>query len=138
MSSKPVLGNWSEADEDRYTEEAARRWDAATVRQSAKLWKSYSAEKKQQIKDEGGAIYTDLVAVMDQGAQSKTVQAIVARWHQHLRYFYEPTPEILGGLGHLYNSDPAFMATFTAIHPDLPAFLKAAITRYVETLPVKP
>ncbi len=31
--------------------------------------------------------------------QGKKVQAILARWHEHIRYFYEPTLEILRGLG---------------------------------------
>ena len=134
MSKKPVFGQWTEAEEDQYSDEAARRWDEKTVRQSQKLWKSYSAEKQQQIKDEGGAIYVDLAAAMPQGAESAAVQAIIARWHQHLRYFYEPTPEILAGLGHGYNNDPAFHATFAAVHPDLPAFMEVAITHYVAKL----
>ena len=134
MSKQQVFGQMTEAQEDQFTDEAARRWDEQTVRQSQKLWKSYSAEKQQQIKDEGNAVYTDLLAAMDQGAQSAAVQAILARWHQHLRYFYEPTPEILAGLGHGYNNDPAFHATFAALHPDLPAFLEVAITHYVGTL----
>ncbi len=134
MSKQQVFGQMTEAQEDQLTDEAARRWDEQTVRQSQKLWKSYSAEKQQQIKDEGNAVYTDLLAAMEQGAQSAAVQAILARWHQHLRYFYEPTPEILAGLGHGYNNDPAFHATFAALHPDLPAFLEVAITHYVETL----
>ncbi len=134
MSKKQVFGQMTEAQEDQLTDEAARRWDEPTVRQSQKLWKSYSAEKQQQIKDEGNAVYTDLLAAMDQGAESAGVQALLTRWHQHLRYFYEPTPEILAGLGHGYNNDPAFHATFAALHPDLPAFLEVAITHYVERL----
>lgn len=133
-SKKAVFGNWTEAEEDHYTDEAARRWDAQTVRESQRLWKSYSAQKKQQIKEEGNAVYLDLVAAMPQGAASAAVQAIIARWHQHLRYFYEPTPEILRGLGQLYNTDPAFHANISAIHPDLPAFMEAAIKHYVDAL----
>lgn len=134
MSKKQVFGDLSPEQEQAYADEAARRWDAEKVRESNRLWKSYSAEKKQQIKDEGNAIYTEIVAAMDQDAGSAAVQALIARWHQHLRYFYEPTPEILRGLGQGYNSDPAFHATFAALHPDLPAFLEAAITQYVDAL----
>jgi len=136
MSSKQkqVFGDTSEEQKQEYADEAARRWDPKTVKESMRLWKSYSPEKKQAIKDEGNVIYTDLIAAMEQGAESAVVQAIIARWHQHIRYFYEPTLEILEGLGHGYNNDPAFNATFTALHPDLPAFLEAAITHYVMTL----
>ena len=84
------------------------------MKESQRNWGSYSKQKKEQIKAEGSAIYTDLIAVMDKGADSPEVQAIMARWHQHLRYFYEPTPEMLRGLGHLYNEHPDFIANFEA------------------------
>jgi hypothetical protein len=34
----------------------------------------------------------------------------------------------------MYDEHPEFNAFFTAIHPDLPAFLKAAITHYVDVI----
>jgi hypothetical protein len=34
----------------------------------------------------------------------------------------------------MYDDHPDFNATFTAIHPDLPGFLKKAITYYVDEL----
>jgi hypothetical protein len=56
------------------------------------------------------------------------------RWHQHLRYFYEPTLEILRGLGELYHSHPDFMANFQELHPELPVYLYEAIHQYVDDL----
>jgi hypothetical protein len=56
------------------------------------------------------------------------------RWQHHLRYFYEPTLDILRGLGEAYNSHPDFITFFQALHPDLPGYLQAAITRYVDDL----
>jgi hypothetical protein len=61
------------------------------------------------------------------GPTSPEVQAILVHWHQHMRYFYEPSLEVLKGLGDMYHDHPDFNATFTAMHPDLPAFLKEAI-----------
>jgi hypothetical protein len=58
----------------------------------------------------------------------------LAKWHQHLRYFYEPTFDMLRGLGDMYNDHPEFNATFTAIDPGLPAFLKQAMNIYVDKL----
>ena len=63
---------------------------------------------------------------------SDEAQAIVARWHVHLRYFYEPTPEVLRGLGQLYNQHPDFIATFQQFHADLPGYLEQAITCYCD------
>lgn len=71
---------------------------------------------------------------MSKVPQSPDAQQILVRWHQHLRYFYEPSLEVLRGLGNNYNENPDFNATFTAIHPDLPAFLQKAIHHYVDVL----
>jgi hypothetical protein len=71
---------------------------------------------------------------MDQGPASPAVQACIARWHNHLRYFYEPSIERLRGLGQLYNDDPEFLATFTRIHPELPVFMRTAINVYCDRM----
>ncbi|MCB9453149.1 MAG: MerR family transcriptional regulator [Anaerolineaceae bacterium] len=134
MSNKQVFSGFTEEQEKHYTEEAARLYDEGEVRKSAKLWNSYSAEKKEQIKAEGSVIYTGIAAAMDEGTTSPTVQALLARWHQHLRYFYEPSIERLRGLGQLYNQSPEFSANFQKIHPDLPAFLEEAIAHYCDSL----
>lgn len=136
MSKKKIFEGFSEEKQKQYEQEAVERW-GDTARKSINLWYSYSDQKKEQIKQEGGAIYTDLVAAMSKGPESPEVQAILVRWHQHLRYFYEPSPAVLRGLGNMYNEHPDFNATFTAMHPDLPAFLQKAITYYVDTLSAK-
>lgn len=136
MSKKQLFTGFSEEKQKQYEAEIANdpRYDQNKVKESQRNWKSYSAEKKDQIKAEGSAIYIDLVAVIDKGTESPEVQSVMARWHQHLRYFYEPTPEILRGLGQMYNQHPDFIATFQQIHPDLPTFLEQAVTHYCDTL----
>ena len=98
------------------------------------LWKSYSLEKKQQVLDEGKAIYVDILAYMQAGKspESYEVQACLVRWHQHMRYFYEPSWTVLRGLGQGYAASPDFRATFEKMHPDLPDFLNEAIQVYTD------
>jgi hypothetical protein len=74
---------------------------------------------------------------MPKGTKSPEVQKVIARWHQHLRYFYEPSLERLAGLAQLYTEHPDFLANFKKIHPDLPGFLHDAIIYYVEGLKKK-
>jgi len=136
MSKKKIFDGFTQEEEKKYKKEAMQRYDKTIVKQSYKLWNSYSAEKKEQVKQEGGAVYDDLVKNMDKGPESDEAQAILARWHQHLRYFYEPTLPILRGLGNMYNESPDFNATFTAMHTDLPAFLQKAINHYVDALEI--
>ena len=53
-----------------------------------------------------------IAAALEAGksATESEVQALFARWHQHLRYFYEPPLELLAGLATLYTSDARFIA----------------------------
>lgn len=133
MNDKKLFEPFTEAQQKEYEEESAARWPEPYA-ESARRWKSYSAADKQSIGDEGNAIYADLVAVIDQDPGSEVVQRIIRRWHQHLRYFYEPTVEMLRGLGHMYVDDPRFAATFSRIHPKLAEFHQKAIDIYCDRL----
>jgi len=134
MSSEELFAGFTPEQEAAYEEEAAQRWDEATVRESNRQWRSYPDEKKRAILQEGQTIYRDLIAAMPQGPTSAAAQDGVRRWHENLRNFYEPSPEMLLGLGDLYNEDPAFNATFTKLHPDLASFMREAIQYYVASL----
>lgn len=134
MSQKKIFEGFSDEKQKQYEQEAKQQFGEDRVKESLQLWNSYTDAQKEQIKQEGSQVYLDLVKHMDQGHASPDVQAILVRWHQHLRYFYEPSLEVLRGLGNGYNEHPDFNATFTAIHPDLPAFLQKAITHYVDVL----
>lgn len=134
MSDKKMFASFSKEQEAEYAEQAAQRWDRDEVQQSYKRWNRYSAEQQQAIKDEGVAIYTELAALVGRAPDSDDVQAVIARWHQHLRYFYEPTVERLRGLGQLYVDSPDFAERFRDLHTDLPAFMQAAINHYCDQL----
>lgn len=135
MSKKSkIFAGFSEEKQKEYEEEAMRRYDADTVKQSVRLWNSYSEEQRHQIQEEGRNIYLDLVDVMPAGPHSERAQTILVRWHEHLRNFYEPSIEVIEGLGKTYDEDPDFNAFFTAIHPDLPQFISQAIAIYADKL----
>ena len=134
MSNREIFDGFSEEEQEAYAEQARGRWDPELVDKSMKLWKSYSPEKKQQVLDEGKAIYVDILAYMESGKppDSPEVQACLVRWHQHMRYFYEPTWTILRGLGQGYATSPEFRSNFEKMHPDLPDFLNQGIQVYTE------
>ena len=132
MSDNQIFEGFSEAQQAEYAAEARQRWDPKLVDSSMKLWKSYSPEQKQQVLAEGQAVYVDIKTHIETGAapSSAAVQACLVRWHQHMRYFYEPSWETLRGLGQLYVTDPKFRANFEKMHPDLPVYLNEAIQLY--------
>jgi len=134
MNKKQLFAGFSAEEEQRYADEARQLYDEKTVNESYQLWNSYSAAKKDQIKAEGLAIYTDLADLIARAPADHDVQQVIARWHQHIRYFYEPTVEILRGLGQLYVENPDFTRSIGAVHPDLPEFMRQAITVYCDNL----
>lgn len=134
MDAKDLYAGFTPEQEQAYTAEAQRRWGEQNVNESVKRWGSYSTEKKQNILKEGGEIYQAIVAAMPSGPGSPQAQEGITRWHQNLRYFYEPTKDILLGLGDLYNDDPEFNAFFQRIHPELAGFMRQAIQIYCAKL----
>lgn len=135
MSTKQYFEAFSDAQQAEYEKEAAQMYDPATVKESNRKWKSYSAAEKQRIGEEGNQVYADLLAAMPKGASSREAQAAVARWRKHIEYFWIPSDEQLLGLADLYNTDTRFKANFDKIDPGLAAFMKAAVKIYVEARP---
>jgi len=129
MQKKEYFAGFSEEKQKQYEAEIRQRYGEKAF-EGVTDWDSYTLEQKKRIKAESEAIYHDLVENMDKGYASPEVQKIIARWHQHLRYFYEPSTERLRGLGQMYTEHPEFVATFRAMHPDLPEFLNQAIQYY--------
>jgi DNA-binding transcriptional MerR regulator len=132
MDDKDLFEGFDEAKQKVYAEEASRRWDPKLVKQSNDRWNRLTAVQKKEIMAEGNLVYTDMIEQLEAEPDSEVVQAIVARWHQHIRHFYEPSFATLRGLGHGYAHDLAFRATFEAMHPDLPDFLHKAIAVYCD------
>ena len=117
-------------DENKYEQEARQRYGDAEVKESTDRWNRYTPEQKANIKAESEAIYQDILANMSKGYDSPEIQQAIARWHQHLRYFYEPSYARLMGLAQLYTEQPDFVATYQKMHPDMPQFLYKAIEFY--------
>lgn len=136
MSKKSLFDGFSQEQQEQYTREARLQYGPDIVNASVKRWNSYSKEQQTAIMEEASQIYAELAEAIDaeKSPTSPEVQAILERWHENIRWFYEPTLEILRGLGMGYSSDPGFIATFTKYHPELPAYLEAAITTYVDDL----
>jgi DNA-binding transcriptional MerR regulator len=132
MENKEFFEGFSEEKQKEYEEEIRQRYGEVKLSESQQNWSSYSEEKKRQIMEEGRDNYLALVAAMPYGPASPQAQECIARWHQHLRYFYEPTTEILLGLADMYNEDRRFAAFFQRIHPDLAGFARQAIQIYCQ------
>ena len=135
MRMDELFEGFDEETQARYEVEAAQRWGEDMVTESRRRWGSYSEERRKAIFAEAGNTYRSLAEHVGQDPTSDEVRTLVAAWHQNLRHFYEPTPEILLGLAQAYAEDPRFAAFFSRLDPELPAFLRRAIEHYVRSLP---
>jgi DNA-binding transcriptional MerR regulator len=131
MSQKGLFEGFSEEEQEKYAQEAEKMYDPETVRESNRKWKSYSASEKESILAEGKSIYFDLAAAMPKGVASKEVQAVIARWHKYMQYFWSPNDEQLLGLADLYNDDPRFRDNYEKVAPNLSEFMREAVKVYV-------
>ena len=134
MSNQQVFAGFDPEDEERYKEEAREAYGSQEVDASYKRWNSYSQQQRDKIMAEGNAIYNDLADLVGQEPAAAEVQHVIERWHQHLRYFYEPSVARLRGLAQLYVDSPDFARKFQELHPDLPAFMQEAINIYCDEL----
>jgi MerR family transcriptional regulator, thiopeptide resistance regulator len=132
MNIKGLFEGFSEEEQEKHALEAEQMYDPEIVRVSNRKWKAYPPAEKELILAEGKAIYADLVTAMPKGAGSEEVQALIARWHRHLQYFWSPNDEQLLGLADLYNDDPRFRANYDKMDPKLAGFMRKAVKVYVE------
>ena len=128
--SDTTFAGFTEEEQERYAAEAEVLY-GESVRESNRKWKAYPASKKDAIKAEGKAVYTDMIAAMPKGAESAVVQSIVERWRKHMEYFWTPNLDQLLALANGYNDDPRFKANFDKMHPQLAEFMREAVSIYV-------
>lgn len=137
MDTKELFTGFSDEEQSRYEQEAEALW-GESVRESSRKWKATSPARKAEILAEGQAVYQDLLALLDEPPASPAVQATIARWHQHLRNFFEPSVDALRGLARGYNEDVRFRATFDRMDPALAPFIRSAVEFYCDTHEHKP
>lgn len=131
-----LFEGFDEAKQAQYEQQITQQYGDKQVKESRQRWASYSPEQKAELKAEGEAIYRDLVELIEQEPARPAVQQVISRWHQHVRAYYEPTPEILEGLGQMYAENSEFSLVFQQLHAQLPDFLHQAIQHYCQNLPM--
>jgi DNA-binding transcriptional MerR regulator len=131
MLPDELFEGFSDAKQKEYEAEAAQKWDPEVVKASNQKWKAYSNAERKRILEEGRALYGDLAALVSKSPASPQVQAVIVRWHAHIRHFWSPTDEQLLSLVDLYNTDPRFRANYEQLKPGLAAFMREAVRLYV-------
>lgn len=122
------------SEEKKRQKELSYSWESSLIKESNKKWNSYSNTKQKEILEECENIFLEIANFQQVGIKTPEIKELLVRWHKFIQNFYEPSLEVLRGLGHTYADDERFRVKFEEIDPDLPDFLKSAIDYYVDEL----
>jgi DNA-binding transcriptional MerR regulator len=133
MNQSEFFKGWSEEKQPEFEQEIRQKYGEHAM-DGVIDWNSYTKEQKTAIIAEGKANTQAMAALMDKPFNSPEVQAVVARWHQQLKYFFDPSIERMRGLGQMYTEDPRFMMGYEKVRKGLALFMKQAIDFYCDRL----
>jgi DNA-binding transcriptional MerR regulator len=133
LTNEELYEGFTREEAERFEREAGERWGqteayAESKRRVARMTKGEWAA----VRAEGEEIDSLLAGAMRSGLgpTSPEVAALIGRKVGYLRHFYEPTAEIVEGLGAMYAGHPDFRSRYEALAPGLADFLKAAMAAY--------
>lgn len=133
MKNEEFFEGWTEENQPEYEKEIREKFGDKAMDEVID-WNSYSKEQKAKIMTEGEANMHSMASLMYLPPDSPEVQEAVARWHQHMKYFYDPSIERMRGLGQMYVDDPRFHAMYEKVRKGLALFMKKAIDVYCDRL----
>lgn len=131
MTPEEMLEVFGDFDSAEHQEEAERRWgDTAAFKESSGRVSGYTKQDWLQLKSEADALDQRLLVLMESGVAADSMKAMdLAESHRaHItRWFYECTPEIHAGLGHMYVADSRFKDSIDMAGDGLAQYLSDAI-----------
>mgnify|MGYP001572614536 FL=1 len=131
MTPEESLEVFGDFDPAQYEKEARESWgDTDAYRESARRTKGYTKQDWLQIGAVSEEINRTFIALMETGvpADGLEARAVAERHRTHItRWFYECTPEIHAGLGHMYVADPRFTRNIDKARPGLVKYMSEAI-----------
>lgn len=137
MNTNDLYVNFTDEELEQYKEEAKQKWgNTDAYKQSIERTKNWGKADYQKVFAESGAIYKALIELNKNGhgATSEEAQVEIGKFYNHLKHFYEPTPEMFRGLGEMYIADPRFKAFFDELDPNLAEYMKVGMAYFSDNL----
>lgn len=121
--------------QEEMQEAISKKFGKDKVNEYNRNFNTLTKEEQQRVLDECNEIFTELSKhISEEVIYNDEIKDLLIRWHEWIRYFYEPSMEVLRGLGTMYAKAPDFRKNFERIDPKLPDFLPKAIGCYVDEL----
>lgn len=117
-----------------YEKETCQKWgDMEAYKESVKKTANYTKADWDNINQKASLINNKLAHFMDKPVTDDEVQQLLSDWQNHItKYYYNCTPELLGGLGKMYIADKRFKNNYDDIRPGLTQFISNAIKHYCD------
>lgn len=123
-----MFGDFDPAEHQVEVEE---RWgDTDAYKESNRRVSRYTKQDWLQLRSEANALDQGLLVLMTNGVAADSIEAMdLAEEHRvHItKWFYECTPEIHAGLGHMYIADSRFKESIDTAGDGLAQYLSEAI-----------
>lgn len=133
LTTEELYEGFPKEKAERWEREAKESWGATEAyAQSKRRVARMTKERWAAVMAEGREIDAGLAEAFAKGLApgSGEVRALVGRKVAQLGNFYEPSAEIVAGLGAMYEESPEFRAHYDELAPGLAGFLKEAMALY--------
>lgn len=116
-----------------YQDEAKERWgNTEAYKESMAKVHTMTKKEMEKLKEDGRAFTKRLAESMDKGIYDAEVQALIAKHHEGINFFYACGYDMYRGLGRMYVDDPRFTAYYDGFRPGLAVFMRDAIAHYCD------
>lgn len=121
-------------DVKQYQDEVKARWgNSDAYKQSQARVSKMTKKEMEKMKADAKAHTQALADSMDKGVKHPDVQALIAKSHAGVNFFYDCSLEMFRRLGEMYVADPRFTAYYEKFRPGLAVFVRDAIAYYCDT-----
>jgi DNA-binding transcriptional MerR regulator len=132
MQDKDLYLGFSEEKQKEYEKEVREKYGDEPLNTSIKRWNSLTKEQQKEMIARGNQFHHQIADAMPLGAESPEVLDLMRQYWENMQFFYTISLDHFERLGHMYNQDPAFRATYETVKPGLAAFMEKAITYFVK------
>jgi DNA-binding transcriptional MerR regulator len=130
LSTEELYEGFPKEQAERWEREAKENWGTTEAyAQSRKRVGKMTKDQFAKVKEDGRKIEIEIAETFRKGLApgSKETRLLIAKKVEHLRNFYEPNPEIVKGLGAMYEEHPEFRAFYEKLAEGLAAYLREAM-----------
>jgi len=133
MADHELYAGFSEEKQREYEKEIRENYGNEPLETSIRNWNSLTKQQQKEKIAQGKQLHQKIAAAMPLGYADPQVMALIRQHFTDMQFFYKVNLERYEALGHMYNDDPRFRATYEAVAPGLAAFMEKAIEHFVKT-----